>query len=173
MQLKEEVSAQDHIQGPEDAEVTLVEYGDYQCSHCGAAYPVVKRLQNHFGQSLRFVFGNFPLAEMNPMAERAAEAAEFAATHNKFWEMHDGIYEHQSQLSLELLTRLAKKNGMDAKALMEALEASTFEPRVKRDFMSGVRSGVNGTPTFFIMGRRYDGVPDFESLTDAIGAVSR
>src|SRR6185369_7770118 len=91
------VSERDHVQGPETAPVTLVEYGDYECPHCGRAHPVVKRVQKHFGDSLRFVFRNFPLSEMHPMAEPAAEAAEFAASQGKFWEMHDGIYEHQTQ----------------------------------------------------------------------------
>jgi protein-disulfide isomerase len=171
MQLKVSVSAEDHVQGSEDAKVTLVEYGDYECPHCGRAYPVVKRLQEHFRDSLRFVFRNFPLTEMHPLAEPAAESAEFAATQGKFWEMHDGIYEHQSQLSLELLLSLAKKNGMDQRALTQALNSGTFQDRVKKDFMSGVRSGVNGTPTFFINGRRHDAQPDFESLANGIEGI--
>lgn len=171
MKLKAAVSAEDHIQGPEDAAVTLVEYGDYQCPFCGAAHPVVKRLQKHFGESLRFVFRNFPLTEIHAMAETAAETAEYAATQGKFWEMHDGIYEHQSRLSVELLTSLAEKHGLDARSLGEALENSTFEERVKKDFMSGVRSGVNGTPSFFINGARHDGPADFDSLASGIEAA--
>lgn len=171
MQLKIAVSEQDHTQGPAGAPVTLVEYGDYECPHCGRAHPVVKRLQKHFGNSLRFVFRNFPLSEMHPMAEPAAEAAEFAGSQNKFWEMHDGIFEHQSQLSAEFLLSLAKKNGMNAQALTEALEGGAFRDRVRSDFSGGVRSGVNGTPTFFINGRRHDGLPDYESLSEAIEAA--
>lgn len=171
MQLKQAVSAQDHSQGAENAEVTLVEYGDYQCPHCASAHPVVKRLEKHFGAALRFVFRNFPLAEMHPLAEPAAEAAEFAAAHGKFWEMHGGIFEHQSQLSIDFLLSLAKKNGLDAQALADALDDDSFQARVKSDFMSGVRSGVNGTPTFFINGRRHDAAPDFESLASAIEAA--
>ena len=173
MQLKPEVSDQDHVQGRADAEVTLVEYGDYECPHCGRAHPVVKRLQKHFGDSLRFVFRNFPLTEIHPLAEPAAESAEFAATKDKFWEMHDGIFEHQFKLSRELLMTLAQKNGIEAEVLMEALEKGTFRERVKKDFMSGVRSGVNGTPTFFINGRRHDAAPDYESLVDSIEAARR
>jgi protein-disulfide isomerase len=171
MQLKIAVSEQDHIQGASAAPVMLVEYGDYECPHCGLAHPVVKRLQKHFGESLRFVFRNFPLSEMHPMAEPAAEAAEFAGTQNKFWEMHDGIFEHQSQLAPEFLLSLAKKNGMSSQALSDALEGGTFRERVRKDFTGGVRSGVNGTPTFFINGRRHDGPPDYESLSAAIEAA--
>ncbi len=171
MQLKPAVSAQDHAQGAEDAAVTLVEYGDYECPHCGRAHPVVKRLQKHFGDSLRFVFRNFPLAEMHPLAEPAAEAAEFAASQGKFWEMHDAIFEHQTQLSLELLSSLAQRFGLDKEALADALDNGAFQARVKSDFTSGVRSGVNGTPTFFINGKRHDAPPDYESLSDAIEAA--
>lgn len=166
--LKVAVSDQDHIQGSESAQITLVEYGDYECPHCGKAYAVVKRLQKHYGDALRFVFRNFPLSQAHPLAEPAAESAEYAATHGKFWEMHDGIYEHQSTLSLDLLRSLAKKNGMDTQALMNALDEHTFQERVKQDFRSGVRSGVNGTPTFFINGQRHDAGPDFDSLIKGI-----
>jgi protein-disulfide isomerase len=169
--LKVAVSDQDHIQGSESAEITLVEYGDYECSHCGEAYAVVKRLQKHYGDALRFVFRNFPLSESHPLAEPAAESAEFAATHGKFWEMHDGIFEHQSTLSLDLLRSLAKKNGMDTQALTDALDKHTFRERVKKDFGSGLRSGVNGTPTFFINGQRHDTDPDFDGLVKGIEAA--
>lgn len=168
MQLKVAVSEQDQIQGTADAKITLVEYGDYQCPHCGHAHGVVKQLQKHFGKSMRFVFRNFPLVQIHPMAEPAAEAAEFAAAHGKFWEMHDGIFEHQDELSADFLLSLAKKIGLDTKALSEALEQGTYRDVVRKGFMGGVRSGVNGTPTFFIDGQRYDGAPDFGSLSAAM-----
>lgn len=171
MQLKLPVSSQDHSQGAAEAPVTLVEYGDYQCPHCGRAHPMVKRLQKHFGASLRFVFRNFPLAEMHPLAEPAAETAEFAATQGKFWELHDAIFEHQAELSVETLLSLASDTGLDAQALADALDRGAFQARVKSDFMSGVRSGVNGTPTFFINGKRHDAAPDYESLVNAIEAA--
>ncbi len=171
MQLKVPVGEQDHIQGSENAAVTLVEYGDYECPHCGHAHPVVKRLQKHFGDKLRFVFRNFPLAQIHPLAEPAAEATEFAASQGKFWQMHDGIFEHQSQLSLEFLTTLARKNGLNEAALTEALDSGAFRGRVKEDFTGGVRSGVNGTPTFFVNGMRHDAPPDYESLLQAIEAA--
>jgi protein-disulfide isomerase len=168
MQLRNSVTSQDHSQGPDDAPVTLVEYGDYQCPHCGRAHPVVKRLQQHFGRSLRFVFRNFPLNEMHPMAEPAAETAEFAATHGKFWAIHDAIFEHQNELSIDLLGKLARQDGLDAEALDSALSSGQFRERVRNDFKGGVRSGVNGTPTFFINGQRHDGGFDYESLSNAI-----
>ena len=168
MQLKIAVSAKDHIQGAENASVTLVEYGDYQCPHCGHAYPIVKELQKHFGDSLRFVFRNFPITEIHPMAQPAAESAEFAAKRGKFWEMHDAIYEHQDELSLKMLEKSASRLGLDPTALAASLEDGQFTEHVKQDFMGGVRSGVNGTPTFFINGQRHDAAPDFESLSLAI-----
>src|SRR6516225_10943810 len=98
MSLRVPINDQDHIQGNSDARCTLVEYGDYECPHCGHAYPIVKRIQKHFGKKLRFVFRNFPLAEMHPHAQSAAETAEYAGAHGKFWEMHDGLFQNQEQL---------------------------------------------------------------------------
>jgi len=169
--LKIPVSAQDHIQGPEDAPVTLVEYGDYECPHCGRAYPIVKMVQKHFGPRLRFVFRNFPLTELHPHAEAAAETAEFAATLGKFWEMHDAIFENQRNLSDSTLLKLASELKLSEDALAKALESAQFEPRVQADFGGGVRSGVNGTPTFFINGHRHDAPFDFEDLVAAIDAA--
>jgi protein-disulfide isomerase len=156
-ELTTPVSANDHAQGPADAPVTLVEYGDYECPYCGLAYPIVKRVQARLGGKLRFVFRNFPLAEAHPHATAAAELAEAAAQQGKFWEMHDALYEHQRALSPPDLERLARKVGLDLDALEAVLRGGSAHQRVKADFMSGVRSGVNGTPTFFINGRRFDG----------------
>lgn len=97
--LRTPVTSRDHIQGPEDAELTLVEYGDYECPSCGSAYPIVKRIQEQLGKRLRFVFRNFPLSEIHPHAESAAEAVEFSAAQGRFWEMHDLLFENQEQLS--------------------------------------------------------------------------
>ncbi len=147
-----------------------MEYGDYQCPSCGQAYPIVKRVQKHYGKRLSFVFRNFPLTQMHPFAEPAAETAEFAGANGKFWGMHDLIYENQARLGDdELLPELAKQLHLAPDKLLEALESKEFEPRVKADFSSGVRSGVNGTPTFFINGQRHDGPYDFASLVEAIG----
>ena len=168
--LKVPVTAEDHIQGDADAELTLLEYGDYECPHCGRAHPIVKRLQKHFGRRLRFVFRNFPLSQVHPHAQAAAETAEFAGTHGRFWEMHDLIYENQDRLGLPLLVALAEELGLDPQALRDALTAGEFEPRVRRDFAGGVRSGVNGTPTFFVNEERHDGPWEFEDLVTALEA---
>lgn len=166
--LKVPVTPADHIQGDENAPVILVEYGDYQCPHCGHAYPVVKQVQKHFGKRLGFVFRNFPLNEIHPNAEDAAETAEFAGAHGRFWEMHDAIFENQRALGPEMLLELAGKLGLSADALAAALEKGQYTPRVKEDFMGGVRSGVNGTPTFFINGQRHDGSFEIADLVAAI-----
>jgi protein-disulfide isomerase len=166
--LKTPVTPQDHIQGREDAQATLVEYGDYECPHCGAAYRIIKRVQKHFGRTLRFVFRNFPLREMHPHAESAAEVAEFAGVQGKFWEMHDHLFENQERLSGPLYSELAGELRLSPAALWEALEDGKYRNRVRADFSSGVRSGVNGTPTFFINGKRHDGAVDYESLVLAI-----
>jgi protein-disulfide isomerase len=168
--MKNPVSGEDHIQGDAKAPVLLVEYGDYECPHCGHAYPIIKQVQKHFGKRLGFIFRNFPLNEMHPNAEGAAEAAEFAATKGKFWEMHDGIFENQRILGVPMLLELAEKLGMAANDLEAALEGEEFVERVKEDFLGGVRSGVNGTPTFFINGHRHDGSFEFEELVGAIEA---
>jgi protein-disulfide isomerase len=170
--LKVAVSEADHVQGPANAEITLVEYGDYECPHCGRAHPIVKRVQKHFGKRLRFVFRNFPLAEMHPHAEGAAEAAEFCGSQGKFWEMHDLLFENQERLSGPLYLELAQKIEVAPAALRASLEKREFLTRVKADFTGGVRSGVNGTPTFFINGLRHDGAFDYEDLVEALDAAA-
>jgi protein-disulfide isomerase len=165
--LQPGVSAADHSIGPASAPVTLVEFGDYECPHCGRAHPVVKRLQAAMGDSLRFVFRNFPLSEIHPHANAAAQAAEAAAESGSatFWAMHDLLYEHQSRLDTASLLKYAAAAGADTTAMKHALDAGGYIERVQADFMSGVRSGVNGTPTFFINGARYEGDwPDFDAF---------
>jgi protein-disulfide isomerase len=151
--------------------LTLVEYGDYECPHCGHAYPIIKLVQMHFGKRLRFVFRNFPLNEIHPNAETAAESAEFAGARERFWEMHDGIFENQQTISLPLLGELAESLGLSATDLRNALAAQEYAGRVREDFLGGVRSGVNGTPTFFINGHRHDGSFELDDLVEAIEAV--
>ncbi|CAN5586570.1 DsbA family protein [soil metagenome] len=158
------VSADDHLQGNPDAPIILVEYGDYECPHCGHAYPIIKQVQAHYGDRMGFVFRNFPLKEIHPYAEAAAESAEYAATKGKFWEMHDAIFENQADLSPEMLLALADSLDISSSGLEAALEQKEFAARVRNDFRGGVRSDVNGTPTFFINGHRYDGAPTFEDL---------
>jgi protein-disulfide isomerase len=162
------VTAHDHAQGPADALVTLVEYGDYECPHCGRAYPIVKEVQRRLGSRLRFVFRNFPLAESHPHAERAAEAAEAAGAQGLFWEMHDTLLERQRELDDPHLVQHAREIGADEQRFLKDLTSRVYAERVREDFLSGIRSGVNGTPTFFINGIRYDGRWDYESLLGAL-----
>jgi protein-disulfide isomerase len=166
--LKVPVSSSDHIQGDDRAACTLVEYGDYQCPHCGHAHPIVKKVQKHFGQRLRFVFRNFPLSKMHADAQSAAETAEFAGSRGKFWEMHDLLFENQERLGFGLYLELAVPLGLKLEELQSALEEEKFRKKVRDDFDGGVRSGVNGTPTFFINGERHNGPFEYEDLVAAI-----
>lgn len=166
--LKIPVSSQDHIQGNDHALITLVEYGDYECPYCGAAYPIVKRIQKHFGERLKFVFRNFPITESHPHAGIAAMSAEFAATKGKFWEMHDLLYENQDNLEFSDLLNYAKSLNLSFDELKIAIENETFSEKIQEDFMGGVRSGVNGTPTFFINGQRFNDSFEYENLLEAI-----
>jgi len=166
------VTPRDHADGPAAAAVTLVEYGDYECPHCGRAYPIVKEIQRRLDGRLRFVFRNFPLAEAHPHATHAAEAAEGASAQGRFWEMHDALFEHQQALDDQHLVGYAKTLGLDESRFRHELTAHAFGPRVREDFLSGVRSGVNGTPTFFINGIRHDDAWDLATLLDALQAAS-
>jgi protein-disulfide isomerase len=166
--LKIPVTSADHIQGDAHAPAILVEYGDYECPHCGIAFPIVKQVQEHFGRRLGFVFRNFPLNEIHPHAEDAAEAAEFAAAEKRFWEMHDALFENQDALELSMLLELANELGLSVEALDRALGDGKYTPRVREDFRGGVRSGVNGTPTFFINGVRHDDSFDLDTMLAAI-----
>jgi protein-disulfide isomerase len=163
----------DHIQGPAEAAVTLVEYGDYECPYCGAAYPIIKEVQERMGERLRFVFRNFPISTSHPHAEQAAEAAEAAAAQGRFWDMHDLLYENQQRLGDEDLRAYADQLGLDAGAFDQALAEHVHAPRVREDFMSGVRSGVNGTPTFYINGLRHDDSYELETLLAALERAAK
>jgi len=171
--LKIPVGKNDHAQGPEDAEVTLVEYGDFECPFCGRAYPIVKQVQKHFGDRLRFVFRNFPLGELHPHAAVAAQTAEFAGANGKYWPMHDLLFENQHKFDDEYFFTLVEELKLSSELLGKALDEGTFEARVVNDFRGGVRSGVNGTPTFFINGERHDGPYDLEIMIAAIEGASR
>ncbi len=171
--LSSPVTARDHAQGLPDAAVTLVEYGDYECPHCGRAYPIVKEIQKRLGSRLRFVFRNFPLKEIHPHAEHAAEAAEAAAVQGKFWEMHDTIFEHQRALDDRHLLEYATALALDEARVQRELASHMHAARVREDFLSGIRSGVNGTPTFFINGIRHDDAWDVDTLEQALRANAR
>lgn len=158
----------DHIQGPADTPVTLVEYGDYECPACGAAYPIVKEVQARMGERLRFVFRNFPITTAHPHAEQAAEAAEAAAAQGKFWPMHDVLYENQRRLRDQDLRAYAENLGLDVERFDNELAEHVHAGRVREDFLSGVRSGVNGTPTFYINGTRHDDSYELQTLLAAL-----
>jgi protein-disulfide isomerase len=162
----------DHVQGPADAAVTLVEYGDYECPYCGAAYPIVKEVQARMGDRLRFVFRNFPITTSHPHAEQAAESAEAAAAQERFWEMHDVLYENQRHLEDEDLRAYAEQIGLDVERFGKELAEHVHAARVREDFMSGVRSGVNGTPTFYINGLRHDDSYELETLLAALESAA-
>lgn len=162
------VGPRDHILGSALAPVTLVEYGDYECPYCGQAYPLVKRIMADLGDELRFVFRNFPLAQAHPHAMQAALAAEAAGFQLEFWPMHDALFEHQDALDMESLVAYATFVGVDIERFMEDIESDPAERRVREDFIGGVRSGVNGTPTFFINGGRHDHWYEYDSLRAAI-----
>ncbi|MBV4359185.1 DsbA family protein [Pinibacter aurantiacus] len=156
MSLRPPVSDHDHIEGNFFAAIELVEYGDYQCPHCGHAYPIVKKLQETFGSKLKFIFRNFPLAKIHPEATIAAVATEAAARQEKFWEMHDIIFENQQDLSREALLKYAKQLGLDIEQFNYDLDDEMLYEKVDSDFETGIRSGVNATPTFFINGEKYN-----------------
>jgi protein-disulfide isomerase len=168
--LRIPVTADDHIQGPLDAPVTLVEYGDYECGYCGLAFPNVKRVQQRFAEQLRFVFRHFPLTEAHPFAESAAEAAEYAATHNRFWDMHDGLYSNQDQLGVPLVLGLGRALGLSELGLRDAMAEKRFSAKIQADFLGGVRSGVNGTPSFYINGEKHQGSYAYDELAAAVAA---
>jgi len=158
----------DHIEGRADAPLTLVEYGDYECPYCGAAYPIIKEVQARMGDQLRFVFRNFPISTSHPHAEHAAEAAEAASAQSRFWPMHDLLYENQQRLGDQDLHAYAERLGLDLERFDHELAEHVHAGRVHDDFLTGVRSGVNGTPSFYINGARYDGSFDTETLLTAL-----
>jgi protein-disulfide isomerase len=166
------VSGRDHSSGPVDAPVTLLQYGDFECPACGAAYPVIKEIQREMGDQLQFVYRNFPLTAVHPHAEAAAEAAEAAAAQGDFWGMHDKLYEHQRNLGNIALRKYAEQLGLDTARFERELTGRAYEARVQEDFMSGVRSGVSGTPTFFVNGSRFTGNWRDGTLLDALWQVA-
>jgi len=166
------VGQRDHIQGLDTAPVTLVEYGDYECPYCGDAYPIIKQVQKNLGNKLRFIFRNFPITQIHAHAQHAAEAAEAAAAQNKFWEMHDYLYEHQQALDDNHLEKYASRLGLDMTQFNHDMASHAYAQRVREDFLSGVRGGVNGTPTFYINGIRYNGSWNLETLLKTLRLTS-
>jgi protein-disulfide isomerase len=169
------IGDRDHIIGPARAPVTLVEYGDYECPYCGMAHPIVKELLGRVGKNMRFAFRHFPLTRVHPHAEHAAEAAEGAGFQgeDKFWQMHDLLFTHQDALDDEDLLVYASSIGLDMERFASDLQSGRAARKVREDFLSGVRSGVNGTPTFFINGRRHEGTYDLPTLLSAVAVAAR
>jgi protein-disulfide isomerase len=167
------VGPDDWSDGPEDVPVTFVEYGDFECPHCGSLEPVLRELRRLAGPGMRFVYRHFPLTSSHPHAQHAAEAAEAAGAQGAFWPMHDALFANQQSLTDRDLVGIAAQLGLDADAVATALANQTYEPNVREDFMSGVRSGVSGTPTFFINGVRYDGEYTLEALARAVQKAGR
>jgi protein-disulfide isomerase len=170
--LTEPVGDPDHSIGPPDALLTLLEYGDYECPYCGRAFPIVKDVRRRLGDRMRFVFRNFPLTQIHPHAEHAAEVAEAAAAQGQFWPMHDWLFRHQVTLDDEVLLAGARTLGLDVERIGRELADGTHRARVRADFTSGIKSGVNGTPTFYINGVRHEGDYDAETLVAALEAAS-
>lgn len=162
------VSAADHVAGHLDAPVVLVEYGDYQCPGCGEAFSLVKRLQQRFGNSLCVVFRNFPLLQSHPQAWPAAVTAEYAGTHGRFWQAHDALYSAQPQLGEDLYRELIRELELPEDGLVAALDDPAYRQKIQADIESGLRSGVSGTPSFFINGQAFLPRQHFEELYDAI-----
>jgi protein-disulfide isomerase len=158
----------DHIQGSPKGPIALLEYGDYECPACGEAHPIVKAIQRQLGDDLCFAFRNFPLTNAHPHAEHAAEAAEAAGMQGSFWPMHDVLFENQDALEDDDLAEYAATLGLDEVTLIRDVLSGAYAGRVREDFKSGVRAGVNGTPTFFINGERYDGARSLEPLLAAM-----
>jgi protein-disulfide isomerase len=168
--LQPGINKKDHIQGSFTAPVVLVEYGDYQCPHCGAAHPHVKKLIRHFGDRMAFIFRNFPLSESHEMAFPAALSAEAAAAHDKFWELHDALLARQPLLSEGTygLERIIQSVHLDPEQIAKEWNNPDLIQRVNDDFEGGVLSGVNGTPSFFINGVKYNGMVEFSQMEKAI-----
>ena len=162
----------DHVIGPANAPVTLVEYGDYECPYCGMAHPIVASIIQQMGNTLRFAFRHFPLTRLHAHAQHAAEMAEAAGSRGKFWPMHDLLYQNQRALDDQDLLAYAARLGIPSEWAASALRSHTFAEPVRENFMSGVRSGVNGTPTFFINGLRHDGPWDEPVLLEALQAAA-
>ena len=163
----------DHVRGEADAPVELVEYGDYECPYCGLAHPIVQELERRIGHQFKFAFRQFPLAQIHPHARNAAYAAEAAGRQGRFWAMHDVLFDNQQHLADGDLLAYAEALGLDTGQFIADVGSPQVAQKVRDDFMSGVRSGVNGTPTFFINGLRHEGSSQLDALAAAIGRAAQ
>jgi len=151
------INDKDHVKGSSDAHLEIVEYGDYECPYCGKAYYIMKEAKKKLGNKIKFVFRNFPLTEMHPYALNAAIASEVAAAKGKFWDMHDILFENQEHLDDSYLIQYAKAIGLDEEEFEKDFGNKEYYQKIKDDYNSGVENSVEGTPTFFINGKKYDG----------------
>ena len=172
-ELTDPVTAKDHSIGPDDAPITIVEYGDYECPDCLNAVPIIAEVRRALGDRLRFVFRHFPQSSIHPHASTAAEAAEAAAEQGKFWQMHEALFKHQKELAEIDLSHLALQLGLEIYRFDTSRSQERNHRRIKSDQESGTRSGVRKTPTLFINGRRYDGPVVAASIIQAAEAVIR
>ena len=171
IKLRSSVSDIDHSLGSVDAPMVLLEYGDYECSFCGQAYWIVKELQQTLGDQLRVIFRNFPLTEIHPYALNAAMAAEAAGLQDRFWKMHDVLFENQERLTPTNIQSYAGLLGLKIDKFNQDLESKKVQERVSSDFYGGARTGVNGTPTFFVNGYRFDGDWTTDELLTTLNGV--
>ena len=162
----------DHIRGSIDAPISIVEYGDYECPYTGMAYPIVKEILKHFNTKVYFVFRNFPLIEIHPHAQHAAEAAEVAASQDKFWQMHDYLFEHQIALDDNHLLQYAGKLRLDINKFKKEVSEHTYAPLIEESLKSGIDSGVKGTPTFFVNGEHYEDSWDLETFSNFLKTLN-
>ena len=168
---KPEVTADDHVRGPDDAPVTILEYGDYECPYCRGAFRDVHRLLDEYPDEVRFVFRNFPITQLHPHAQQAAEAAEAAAAQGKFWPMYELLLQPYSHLDTDSLVSYAEVTGLSIPQFRRDLTDHVFAARIERDIAEGLRNGVNATPKFYVDGERIDGKVPLEGLTDAVRAA--
>ncbi|MGP8002142.1 MAG: DsbA family protein [Streptosporangiaceae bacterium] len=163
-----EVTASDHVLGPAGAAVTIIEYGDYECPFCRGAARDVHRLLDEYPGRIRLVFRNFPIPQLHPHAEQAAEAAEAAAAQGKFWEMYDLLLRDGARLDLDSLLGYADQLGLDVGRFQNEIEGNSYASRIERDVREGIQSGVNATPKFYVNGIRIDGKVPLEGLFEAV-----
>ncbi|MCI4062032.1 DsbA family protein [Micromonospora sp. R77] len=170
--LRTPVTGTDHARGPVDAPVTIVEYGDFQCPFCGAAHRNLTELLRQRGELVRLVYRHFPIANVHPYAESAAEATEAAGRRGRFWELHDWLYEHQDQLDPVHLSLGVEQLGLPPDEVSAEVDQRVHADRVRQDFVGGIRSGVNASPTLFVNDDRYDGGYDLADLLAAVDAAA-